>query len=101
MVKTKTGLVRERDRPQYQNVRLFSEADIYLYGVIGGDLAHDVHLFDQVACIVDFLHDPEHVARVDMNGARRARIEIPIRVDAFNGAVEQQSDQLAIRVQRC
>ena len=63
--------------------------------------AHDVHFIDQHAGTVNLFHHPQHVPRIDMDAARGARIEIPVRIDAFISPIEQQSDQFGIGIERC
>ena len=56
-------------------------------------LTHYVHFFDQCLCTIDLVHHPQHVTGIDMDRARGARIEIPVRIDAFEGPVEQQAHE--------
>src|SRR5690606_7402608 len=58
------------------------------------------HFLEQALGVVDFVHRPAHVARVDVDRARQRGIEDPVRAQAFVVAVEQQADQLALRVER-
>ena len=47
------------------------------------------------------LHVPQHVAHVDLDVAGVGRIEVPVRDDRVQGAVEGQADQFAALVQCC
>ena len=47
------------------------------------------HLVDEPIGGVDLLHHPQHVAGVDVDRAGGAGVEVPIRDDALQGAVEQ------------
>ena len=60
--------------------------------------ARDRHLFDQIGRAVNVLHNPQHVAAVDVNRTGQTPVEIPIGNNALKHAIEQQSYQLGIAV---
>jgi len=60
-----------------------------------------VHFLQQVVGLVDVLHVPQDVADVDLDVAGVGGVEVPVRDDRVQGAVEGQADQFAALVQRC
>src|SRR5690606_791888 len=54
----------------------------------------------QVICVIDLVHDPKHVAYVDLDRARELLVEDPIGTDAVPNAIEGESDQASLGIDR-
>jgi hypothetical protein len=46
------------------------------------------HFVDEMLGTIDLVHDPEHVTGIDVNRARGACVEVPVRVNALDRAIE-------------
>src|SRR3546814_3186717 len=51
------------------------------------------HFLEQALCVVDLVHRPTHVARVDVDRAGQFRVEDPAGAQALVVAVEQRSEE--------
>lgn len=54
------------------------------------------HFFQQVVCVVDVFHVPQHVAQVDLDRAGVGLVIVPIGNDRVQGAIECQADEFAL-----
>ena len=53
------------------------------------------HFPKQVVGVIDAVHDPEHVAHVDLDRTGQRRIEYPVSTDAMPDAIEGNVNQSA------
>ncbi len=51
------------------------------------------HLFQNIVSMIDFLHDPQHVADIHVNGAGDFGVEVPIFGDRLVGGIKIQTNQ--------
>jgi len=56
---------------------------------LGLPLPNYRHFLEQIIRPIYFLHDPEHVAGVQVDCSCSAGVEVPIGIDAFKRTVEQ------------
>src|ERR1051326_5230125 len=60
----------------------------------GRELWRDSHLLQKIVRVVDGIHHPKHVRRVDVDRARDGLVKI-VRSERFVSAVEEETAQLA------